>query len=95
MTVTRHLRIAGRVQGVGYRDALRNEALARGVTGWVRNRRDGTVEAVVQGSVQATDALIAWARSGPPAARVDAVEVQDAAAEHTHAHTGFGWLPTA
>lgn len=95
MTVTRHLRIAGRVQGVGYRDALRAEALAHGVSGWVRNRRDGTVEAVLQGSAAATDAVIAWARQGPPAARVTGVEVQDAAGELARAYTGFDWLPTA
>lgn len=94
MTVTRHLRISGRVQGVGYRDALCSEALARGVSGWVRNRRDGTVEAVVQGSAEATDAVIAWAQSGPPAARVAAVEVQDAAGEQARAYSGFDWLPT-
>lgn len=94
MTVTRHLRISGRVQGVGYRDALCSEALAHGVSGWVRNRRDGTVEAVVQGSAAATDAVIAWAHRGPPAARVAAVEVQDAAAEHARAYAGFDWLPT-
>jgi len=94
MTVTRHLRISGRVQGVGYRDALCSEALAHGVAGWVRNRRDGSVEAVVQGSPQATDAVIAWARRGPPAARVSAVEVQDAAGEHARAYAGFDWLPS-
>lgn len=95
MSVTRHLRISGRVQGVGYRDALRSEALARGVSGWVRNRRDGTVEAVVQGSAEATDALIAWARRGPPAARVAHIEVADAAGEYARPYGGFDWLPTA
>jgi acylphosphatase len=95
MPVTRHLRISGRVQGVGYRDALRGEALARGISGWIRNRRDGTVEAVVQGSAEATDALIAWARRGPPAARVADVEVSEAAGEHARSYSGFDWLPTA
>ena len=95
MTVTRHLRISGRVQGVGYRDALRAEALARGVSGWVRNRRDGTVEAVVQGDAAAADALIAWARRGPPAARVAEVEIEDAAGELARPYAGFDWMPTA
>ena len=95
MTVTRHLRISGRVQGVGYRDALCTEALARGVSGWVRNRRDGTVEAVLQGNPDATDAVIAWARRGPPAARVAAVEVREAAGELARPYAGFDWLPSA
>jgi acylphosphatase len=93
--VTRHLRIAGRVQGVGYRDALRAEAIAQGVSGWVRNRRDGSVEAVLQGSVAATEAVIGWARRGPPAARVSGVEVEDATGELARAYAGFDWLPTA
>jgi acylphosphatase len=94
MTVTRHLRISGRVQGVGYRDALRSEALARGVSGWVRNRRDGTVEAVLQGSAEDVDAVIAWTGRGPPAAKVAAVQVVEAAGEHARRYTGFDWLPT-
>jgi acylphosphatase len=95
MDVTLHLRIVGRVQGVGYRDALRREALARGVSGWVRNRRDGSVEALVQGSAEAVDALIAWARRGPPAARVQDVEVKEAAGDLARRYDGFDWLPTA
>ena len=95
MTVTRHLRISGRVQGVGYRDALAAEARARSVAGWVRNRRDGTVEAILQGSAEAVDAVIAWTRRGPPAARVQAVEIGDAAADFARRYDGFEWLPTA
>ena len=95
MTVTRHLRISGRVQGVGYRDALRSEALAKNLSGWVRNRRDGTVEAVLQGDPAAADAVIAWAHRGPPAARVSEVEVQDASGELARAYTGFDLLPSA
>ena len=95
MSVTLHLRITGRVQGVGYRDGFRTQALAHGVAGWVRNRRDGAVEAVVQGSAEAVEALIAWARRGPPAARVQGVEVEAAAGELARHYDGFDWLPTA
>ena len=95
MTVTRHLRISGRVQGVGYRDALRAEALARGVRGWVRNRRDGTVEAIVQGSAEAVAAIVAWAHRGPPAARVEGVDARDAADDLARRYEGFDWLPSA
>lgn len=81
MKVTKHLRISGLVQGVGFRVSLADEAGRRGLRGWVRNRSDGTVEALVHGDVQAVDALLAWARRGPRAARVDRVDVQDVSAE--------------
>ena len=93
--MTRHLRIYGRVQGVGYRDALRRVALARGLAGWVRNRRDGTVEAVLQGDPLAVEAVVAWARRGPPAARVDRLEVEEAGGEIARPYRGFELLPTA
>jgi len=95
MDVTRQVRIFGRVQGVGYREALRREALARGVAGWVRNRSDGTVEAVLQGPAAAVEALLAWARRGPPAARVERVDTVPAAGELARRYTGFDWLPSA
>lgn len=63
--ITRHLLIHGRVQGVWYRESLRQEADRQGVTGWVRNLRDGSVEAVVQGEQDRIAALLAWARVGP------------------------------
>lgn len=94
MSSTRHLRIAGRVQGVGYRDALRREALARGLAGWVRNRRDGTVEAVLQGDPRALEEVIAWARRGPPAASVERVDVQEAGGGLDRPYAGFDWLPS-
>jgi len=72
---TLHLRIHGRVQGVWYRESMRREAERLNVAGWVRNAPDGSVEAVVQGSAAAVDALIQWARSGPPLARVERIEL--------------------
>ena len=90
--IARRLLIRGRVQGVGYRDALRHEARRLGISGWVRNRSDGSVEALLQGAEEAVLQLIAWARSGPPASRVDAVEVVPA---QTAAYAGFERRPTA
>ena len=75
---TQHLHIEGRVQGVWFRESMRAEADRLGVTGWVRNAPDGSVEAVVQGPGTAVDALIAWARIGPPQARVDRIDLADA-----------------
>jgi acylphosphatase len=76
--VTRRLVIRGRVQGVFYRESMRMEAARLGVTGWVRNTRASTVEAVVQGSAAAVEAIIAWSRRGPPDADVSGVEVEAA-----------------
>ena len=91
MPITRHLHISGRVQGVWYREAMRLEAERLGVTGWVRNCRDGSVEAVVHGEESALAAIVEWARRGPPAARVDDVVVSPA--EGTF--TSFERLPSA
>jgi acylphosphatase len=77
--IARRLTIHGRVQGVGFRYALADEARARKLCGWVRNRRDGSVEAVVAGPEADVEALISWAHRGPPAARVSAVAVEPAA----------------
>lgn len=91
MKITRHLLIFGRVQGVFYRESMRLEAERLGVTGWVRNRRDGGVEAMVHGDEAAVEAIIAWAWDGPPAARVENIESTDAKGSFT----GFERLPTA
>jgi acylphosphatase len=71
------LRIEGLVQGVGFRAFVEREARARGLHGWVRNRRDGGVEAVLSGPVERVDAMIDQCRKGPPSARVDLVKVLD------------------
>ena len=91
---TLQLRIVGMVQGVGYRYALQREAAKLGITGWVRNRADGSVEAVVQGAQETLDVLAAWARRGPPAARVTGVAASPAAG-HDRTYEGFEILPGA
>ena len=68
------------VQGVGYRYTLRLVADEAGVAGWVRNRRDGTVEAEVEGDDAQVDEVLAWMAEGPPGSRVDGASVTDAAA---------------
>lgn len=73
-----HVIVEGRVQGVGYRYSLLLEADRRGVAGWVCNRTDGSVEAVLEGTDDAVDAVLAWMAEGPPGARVDAARVTDA-----------------
>ena len=87
----RLLRIRGRVQGVGYRNALQAEAARLALSGWVRNRSDGSVEALVAGPAEILDALVAWARQGPPAARVTALEWEAAEAP---GQAGFQRLET-
>jgi len=73
--MAKHLKISGRVQGVGFRYSMAEEAERLAVTGWVRNRRDGTVEAVIDGAPDAVEAVLAWARRGPRGASVTEVEV--------------------
>jgi acylphosphatase len=89
--LTHRLRITGRVQGVGYRYSMMAEAGRLGVTGWVRNCRDGSVEALVSGSPDQIDALLVWARRGPPAALVEDVAVAPDAGEFA----SFNALPDA
>jgi acylphosphatase len=91
--VARHLQITGRVQGVGFRYSMQHEAVRLGVNGWVRNCRDGSVEALVQGSEAAIAAITDWARRGPSGARVENVRVSNADAEEARA--SFEQRPTA
>ncbi len=88
--MVKHLNIFGQVQGVGFRYRFMEQAQDLGVSGWVRNRRGGSVEAMVAGTPEAVEALLAWARRGPAAARVERIDVS--AAEGTFA--GFELRPT-
>jgi acylphosphatase len=95
MTVhVRHLLISGLVQGVGFRYGLHAAATGAGVTGWVRNRRDGRVEAVVQGTPAQLEAILRWARRGPPGARVDEIVDAEATGYLTMAYARFEHRPT-
>jgi acylphosphatase len=69
--------ISGKVQGVWFRESMRQEAHALGVTGWVRNLPDGRVEAVVCGGEEAVESLLGWAKKGPPLARVSDIEARN------------------
>ena len=92
--MAKHLNITGIVQGVGYRASFEQQARALGLSGWVRNRRDGSVEALVRGDEEALRKIVDWARRGPPAARVrdvSAVDVDDGAVPGDD----FDMLPTA
>jgi acylphosphatase len=72
--------VAGRVQGVWFRESCRERAAAEGVSGWVRNRSDGAVEAEFEGHEPAVERMIDWCRQGPPRARVDGIDVERIAA---------------
>jgi acylphosphatase len=98
VTVIRHISVRGRVQGVGFRAFVEHEALKRGVGGWVRNRRDSTVEAVLSGEAAAVAAAVDACRRGPMGARVDALYERDGDAEDIkllRAGEVFSVLPTA
>ena len=90
MATAKHLIITGRVQGVGFRMYMERVAQELGVTGWVRNRRDGSVEAMVAGAPEAVDKIIEWARRGPRNALVTGVEIK----ESVGSYAAFEMLPT-
>ena len=90
--IRRRLVITGRVQNVFYRDWFVEQATGLGLDGWVRNRADNSVEAVVQGASEMVDAMVAKAREGSPASRVAGVTVGDDATTETL--DGFEKRPT-
>jgi acylphosphatase len=92
---TRQIRVNGRVQGVGFRYALREEAQCLGLSGWVRNCADGSVEALLQGEARAVEALVRWARRGPRAARVETLADTEPAPQFDRPYTGFEIWPSA
>jgi acylphosphatase len=77
MRIIRHMVVHGRVQGIGYRAFVEHEALRCGIEGWVRNRRDGSVEALFAGPPERVDATIEACRAGPLGARVDALDQRE------------------
>lgn len=85
-TVRRKVVVHGDVQGVSFRDATAKEASSQGVAGWVRNRDDGTVEAVFEGDSVAVDGMVQWCDSGPSAASVERIETSD---EEPEGESGF------
>lgn len=91
MTIARHLTITGRVQGVSYRAWLKETADALGIAGWVRNRKGGSVEAVICGDPHTVNSLITACRTGPPAAAVRDVIAGDSA---LYTGSGFDIRPT-
>ena len=96
--VIRHMVVRGGVQGVGYRAFVEHEALRHGVEGWVRNRRDGSVEAVFAGAQEKVDSIIAACRRGPYAARVDTLDQREGSADELRLRAPgdvFSVLPTA
>jgi len=88
VTVHRHVLIRGRVQGVGYRAWTEVSALEHGLEGWVRNRRDGSVEAVFGGSDNEVAAMIADCRRGPPGAWVETIDQREATPEEVASRRG-------
>ena len=91
--ISKRLRIVGLVQRVFYRESMRQRATQLGITGWVRNCADGSVEAVVQGDALAVGQMIEWAQRGPESARVDNVDVETVG-DNVH-YTTFDKKPTA
>ena len=89
---TLSVRVTGLVQGVGYRAWTESTAKARGLSGWVRNRRDGSVEALISGADDKVDEMLAYLWQGPAASRVARVDAT--AADHPM-QLGFRTLPTA
>jgi acylphosphatase len=97
MSTIRQVTIRGRVQGVGYRAWVEHQAMAHGLEGWVRNRRDGSVEALLAGPADVVADMVALCRRGPASARVEAVQDQPASSDALNlrrAGERFSVLPT-
>lgn len=97
MSVIRHVVVHGRVQGVGFRAFVEQEALKRGIEGWVRNRRDGSVEAVFMGEADDVANMVEESRRGPFGARVDVLHERDGGADDVGLRAPgerFSMLPT-
>lgn len=95
--IVRHIVVRGRVQGVGYRAFVADEAISRGIEGWVRNRRDGTVEAVFAAPAEAVAGMIDACRKGPWSAKVDGVDEREASEQELSLRRpgeDFSVLPT-
>ena len=93
----RHIMVRGRVQGVGYRAFVADEAGRRGMDGWVRNRRDGSVEAVLSGPAEAIEAMVSACRRGPWGAAVEDLEERQGTAGDLRVRRpdeAFSVLPT-
>jgi acylphosphatase len=88
------LRISGRVQGVGFRAFVADEAEARGLAGWVRNRADRSVEAVLAGEDKIVDEMVGACRRGPPGAKVERLDTEDAHESQLAGRSGFEILRT-
>ena len=98
MNVTRHVLIRGRVHGVGFRAFVEYAALDQGLEGWVRNRRDGSVEAVFAGPAAVVAQMVNACRRGPPGARVDVLDERAGSSADLRARRAgelFSVLPTA
>ena len=82
-TQTLHMVIHGRVQGVFFRESMRQQAVQLNINGWAENRDDGTVEAMIQGSAESVSAMLDWVQRGPPLAKVTRVDQEAASGEWT------------
>jgi acylphosphatase len=95
--IVRHIVVRGQVQGVGYRAFVEQEARRRALQGWVRNRRNGSVEAVFAGPKAAVEAMVEACRRGPMAARISALDHREGTANDLLERVGgdlFSVLPT-
>jgi acylphosphatase len=95
--IIRHVLVRGKVQGVGFRAFVEHHAIQRGLSGWVRNRRDGSVEAVFAGPAKSVEGMIAACRIGPLSGRVDTLDQRDGTEDELKARAPgdlFSMLPT-